>query len=62
MMRKAVTLVAKAAVSGLLLYFALDLVNIETVRDRLSQINPAWLVLGFLILVIQPSRWRFVGS
>jgi hypothetical protein len=41
-MRKALSLVAKAAISGLLLYFALDLVNIETVGDRLRQIDPSW--------------------
>jgi hypothetical protein len=32
-MRKALSLVAKAAILGLLLYFALDLVNIETVGE-----------------------------
>jgi uncharacterized protein (TIRG00374 family) len=52
-MRKALSLTTKAAVSGLLLYFALDLANIETVRDRLRQIDPRWIALGLLLLLIQ---------
>jgi glycosyltransferase 2 family protein len=61
-MRKALSLAAKAAVSGLLLYFALNLVNIETVAGRLSRINPVWIALELLILLVQTFflsvRWR----
>jgi uncharacterized protein (TIRG00374 family) len=63
-MRKALSLVAKAAVSGLLLYFSLDLVHFETVRDRLIQIDPRWNVLGLLMLVMQTialaMRWELI--
>jgi glycosyltransferase 2 family protein len=63
-MRKALTFVAKAAVSGLLLYLALDLVNIDTVRDRLSQIDPLWLLAGLAIVALQvvvlAVRWELI--
>ena len=52
-MRKALSLAVKAAVSGLLLYFALNLVNIETVAGRLSRIDPAWVALELLVLLVQ---------
>ena len=60
-MRNAVSLLAKAAISGLLLYFALNLVNLETVADRLSQVKPGWLMLVPLALLAQTAllavRW-----
>jgi uncharacterized membrane protein YbhN (UPF0104 family) len=63
-MRKAVSLVAKAAISGLLLYFALDLANIETVGDRLRQVNPNWIAFGLLVLltqaVVAAMRWELI--
>jgi uncharacterized protein (TIRG00374 family) len=63
-MRKALSLVAKVAVSGLLLYLSLDLVHFETVRDRLIQIDPRWNVLGLLLLGMQTvalaARWEMV--
>jgi hypothetical protein len=52
-MRRTLSLLVKAAISGLLLYFALNFVNIGTVADRLSRTNPAWLVLGLLLLLTQ---------
>jgi glycosyltransferase 2 family protein len=52
-MRKALSLAVKAAVSGLLLYFALNLVNIETVAGRLSRVDPAWIALELLVLLVQ---------
>ncbi|HEX3708934.1 MAG TPA: lysylphosphatidylglycerol synthase transmembrane domain-containing protein [Pseudolabrys sp.] len=52
-MRRVLSLVVKAAISGLLLYFALNLVNIGTVADRLTHTNPVWLGLGLLLLLIQ---------
>ncbi len=63
-MRKMIFLFAKVAVSGLLLYFALDLINIETVRDRLRQVDLYWIVFGLLVLLIQTlalaARWALI--
>jgi uncharacterized membrane protein YbhN (UPF0104 family) len=63
-MRKALSLVVKAAVSGLLLYFALNLADIPTIRGRLSQIDLGWTALGLLMLVIQvfilALRWQLI--
>jgi uncharacterized membrane protein YbhN (UPF0104 family) len=63
-MRKAVSLVVKAAISGLLLYFALDLINIETVGDRLRRVDPYWIAFGLLVLLIQATvgamRWELI--
>ena len=64
-MRKMIFLFAKVAVSGLLLYFALDLINIETVRDRLRQVDLYWIVFGLLVLLIQAlvaaARWMLIA-
>jgi len=61
-MRKIVSLLLKAAVSGLLLYFALKLVNVGTVAHRLSRIAPGWIALELLALVAQmfflAGRWQ----
>jgi uncharacterized membrane protein YbhN (UPF0104 family) len=63
-MRKALSLLVKAVVSGFLLYFALSSVNFSTVVDRLSQTNPVWIGLGVLVLLaqifIQAARWRLI--
>ena len=50
-MRRVFSFVAKAAVSGLLLYFALNLVNIGTVANRLRQIAPGWIAVAVLVLL-----------
>ena len=61
-MRKALALIIKAAVSGLLLYFALAAVDIGAVKARLGQIEAAWVALGLLVLVLQLAimavRWQ----
>ena len=61
-MRKALTLLVKAAVSGMLLYFALRSVDIAAVKDRLSQIDLRWIGLGLLLLLVQVAvlalRWQ----
>jgi glycosyltransferase 2 family protein len=61
-MRKALSLIAKAAVSGLLLYFTLAAVDVGAVMARLSQIDLRWVGIGLLILLAQnivlSSRWR----
>ena len=63
-MRKALSLVVKAAVSGLLLYLALRTVDIESVKDRLSQLDLRWIGLGVLLLLVQvfflAMRWRLI--
>ena len=61
-MRKVFSVLAKAAISGLLLYFALNLVNIGTVATRLSQVAPGWIAAAVLVLlgqmVLLTLRWQ----
>lgn len=61
-MRRAFSFLAKAAISGLLLYFALNLVNIGTVATRLKQIAPGWIAVAVLLLLAQmvllTVRWQ----
>jgi uncharacterized membrane protein YbhN (UPF0104 family) len=61
-MRKALSLFGKAAVSGLLLYFALKSVDIGAVKDRLSRTDLRWIGFGLLLLGVQvvalALRWR----
>ena len=61
-MRKAISLLLKATVSGLLLYFALRLVNLDTVAQRLREVRIGWLALSVVILVAQTAllalRWQ----
>jgi uncharacterized membrane protein YbhN (UPF0104 family) len=63
-MRKAFSLLVKAIVSGVLLYFALSSVNFGTVVERLSRTNPGWLGAGMVVLLAQISilaaRWRLI--
>lgn len=65
-MRKALSLLVKAAVSGLLLYFALAKVDIGAVGERLSQIQLSWVVLGLSLMLVQSAvlstRWRQIVS
>jgi glycosyltransferase 2 family protein len=61
-MRKAILFLAKAAVSGLLLYFALNWVSIGTVVNRISRIDLHWVVLVLIIMLAQQIlltlRWQ----
>lgn len=63
-MRKAFTLVAKIAVSCLLLYFALHTVDLASVKARLDRIDGVWLAFGFVVLLMQTLllalRWRLI--
>jgi uncharacterized membrane protein YbhN (UPF0104 family) len=65
-MRKALSLLIKAAVSGLLLYLALNWVKIGTVASRLNQIKVSWIVLGLLVMLcqtyLQSLRWRLIAK
>jgi uncharacterized membrane protein YbhN (UPF0104 family) len=64
-MRKALSLLVKAAVSGLLLYLAVHAVDIATVKARLARLDVAWVTLGFVVLFIQLGvlalRWRLIA-
>jgi uncharacterized membrane protein YbhN (UPF0104 family) len=61
-MRRALALLIKLTVSGLLLYLALNWVNLGTVASRLSQIDPRWIALGLLAplaqTVLLTLRWQ----
>jgi len=61
-MRKALSVLGKAAVSGLLLYFALKSVDMSAIKGRLSQIDPRWMAFALLLAVAQTFvlavRWR----
>jgi uncharacterized membrane protein YbhN (UPF0104 family) len=61
-MRKVLSLLVKATISGLLLYLALNLVNLGTVAARLRQIKPEWVALSVLVLGVQmillTVRWQ----
>jgi glycosyltransferase 2 family protein len=61
-MRRALSLVVKAAVSGLLLYLAVRSVDLATVQERLREIDAGWAALGLLVLLMQmfllALRWE----
>lgn len=63
-MRRALSLPIKLAVSGLLLYLALNWVNLGTVASRLSQLDPRWIALGLLVPLAQiltlTLRWQTI--
>ena len=65
-MRRALSFLAKLVVSGLLLYLALNWVNLGRVASRLSQIDPAWLALALLAPLAQnfllSLRWQTILS
>jgi uncharacterized protein (TIRG00374 family) len=61
-MRRAIFLLLKAAVSGLLLYFALRLVDLAAVKERLLRVDLGWIALIVPILLVQTGllalRWQ----
>lgn len=63
-MRKALSVLAKATVSGLLLYFALRSVDIGTIIGRLSRLEWSWIILGLVLLFVQvivlALRWELL--
>lgn len=65
-MRRALFLLIKIAISGILLYLALNWVNIGTVASRLSQIDSRWIMLGLLVPLAQTAllsgRWQAILS
>jgi uncharacterized membrane protein YbhN (UPF0104 family) len=65
-MRRAFSVIIKLTVSGLLLYLALNWVNVGTVASRLSQIDLRWIAFGLLMPVaqtyLQTVRWQNIIS
>jgi len=61
-MRRAISLLLKVAVSSLLLYFALRLVDLAAVKERLVRVDPRWIALIFPLLLVQTGllalRWQ----
>src|SRR5262245_42548464 len=64
-MRRTVLLLAKAAISGFLLYFSLRWVNFDALVERLNRLEPGWLILAVVLLAIQllplSARWRQIA-
>ena len=64
-MRRTILLLAKAAVSGLLFYFSLRLVNFDALIERLYRLEPGWLLFAVGLLAIQllllSARWRQIA-
>jgi uncharacterized protein (TIRG00374 family) len=64
-MRRAFLLLAKAAISGLLLYLSLRWVNFDALVGRLNRLEPGWLLLAVVLLAIQQlplsARWRQIA-
>ena len=61
-MRRIVLFLAKAAVTALLIYFAVRSVNLQTVMERVADIDAAWLALVIAVLIaqigVQAVRWQ----
>jgi glycosyltransferase 2 family protein len=65
-MRRTLLLLAKATISTLLLYFSLRWVNISTLGDRLTRLQPAWMALALFFLTVQvaflAARWQKIAA
>lgn len=63
-MRRLIPFLVKAAISGFLLYVALDFVRFETLQERLSQIDGMWVAAGLgalgLQIILVAMRWRLI--
>ena len=63
-MRTLLKFAAKAAVSGILLYFAFSKVNFSVISQRLDQVQYAWLAAAVLIFIGQTMlgalRWQTI--
>jgi len=64
-MRRALLFLAKAAISGLLLYICLRWVNLDALVERLNRLEPGWLLLAVVLMAIQllllSARWRQIA-
>ena len=64
-MRKShASLLIKATVSGLLLFWSFHLVHFELVAARIARLNSIWLSIAILLLLtqiyVQAVRWRIL--
>jgi uncharacterized protein (TIRG00374 family) len=64
-MRASIAFAVKAAISGLLLYLALDFVNLGTLRGRMSEIEWPWILAAFAVMALQLGlvslRWQRIA-
>ncbi len=64
-MQRLLALAIKAAISALLLYLALDFVNLATLRERLHLIDLRWIAAGVAIILVQmvvaSLRWQRIA-
>jgi glycosyltransferase 2 family protein len=64
-MRKVILFLAKAAITLALLYFAVGRANFAILGDRLSQLDPGWILAALAIVALQTLllaiRWRGIA-
>jgi glycosyltransferase 2 family protein len=64
-MRQTILLLAKAAVTGALLYFAVGRANFGVLGERLSGLEPAWVAAALAVVMVQTFllalRWRQIA-
>src|SRR6516164_6073949 len=65
-MRRMLSLLAKAAVSILLLYFSLHSIDLGALGARLTRLESGWVVLALFLLTVQvvllAVRWRNISG
>jgi uncharacterized membrane protein YbhN (UPF0104 family) len=65
-MRHMLLLLGKTTISILLLYFSLRWVNVGAVADRLSRLQPGWMVIAIFLLIAQvaflAARWQKIAT
>ena len=65
-MRRTLSLLAKAAISILLLYFSLHSIDLGALGARLSRLESGWVVLALFLLTVQvvllAVRWRDISA
>ena len=65
-MRRMLLLLGKTTISILLLYFSLRWVNVGAVTDRLSRLQPGWMVIAIFLLIAQvaflAARWQKIAT
>ena len=64
-MRKFALIAVKIAISAILLYFATRRINLDTIGERLSRLEPGWIAAAITISVVQTGlvaiRWRRIA-
>src|SRR5215471_21585417 len=65
-MRRTLSLLAKAAISILLLYFSLHSIDLGALGARLSRLESGWVVLALFLMTVQvvllAVRWRDISA